>query len=78
MTDCGNIRRNGNGTVNPWQDLEWLPCRDGKHRPVKSGLEPLAHGAPARVLRLRAYGNAICAPVAVEAIRAYMESRAED
>ena len=39
---------------------------------------PLAHGAPARVLRLRAYGNAICAPVAVEAIRAYMESRAED
>jgi hypothetical protein len=33
---------------------------------------PLAHGAPAQVGRLRAYGNAIVAPVAAEFIRAAM------
>lgn len=33
---------------------------------------PLAHGAPSRVVRLRAYGNAIVAPLAKEFIAAYM------
>lgn len=37
----------------------WLYCRDGKWRPTQPGLQPLAHGAPQRVGRLRAYGNAI-------------------
>jgi hypothetical protein len=36
---------------------------------------PLCHGAPARVGRLRAYGNAIVAQVAAEVIGAYMECR---
>jgi len=27
-----------------WDDLIWLPCRDGKARPTKPGLFPLAHG----------------------------------
>jgi len=56
-----------------WSDLEWLPCRDGKLRPTQPGLFPLAHGAASRVGRLRAYGNAIVAPLAAEFIRAYME-----
>ena len=56
-----------------WSDLEWLPCRDGKFRPTQPGLFPLAHGAASRVGRLRAYGNAIVAPLAAEFIRAYME-----
>jgi DNA (cytosine-5)-methyltransferase 1 len=42
-----------------WRDADWLYCRDGKWRPVEPGTFPLAHGAAARVGRLRAYGNAI-------------------
>ena len=58
-----------------WSTADWLMCRDGKSRPVEPGTFPLAHGAPARVGRLRAYGNAIVAPVAAEFIRAYREAR---
>lgn len=56
-----------------WADAEWLPCRDGKSRPTEPSIFPLAHGTSKRVGRLRAYGNAIVAPVAAEFIRAYME-----
>ena len=56
-----------------WSDAAWLPCRDGKARPVEPGTFPLAHGAAARVGRLRAYGNAIVPQVAAEVIRAYMD-----
>jgi DNA (cytosine-5)-methyltransferase 1 len=34
----------------------------------------LAHGVPARVGKLRAYGNAIVPQVAAEVIAAYMEA----
>jgi DNA (cytosine-5)-methyltransferase 1 len=57
-----------------WGGAEWIPCRDGKHRPVEPGTFPLAHGAPARVGRLRAYGNAIVPQVAATFIRAVMEA----
>jgi DNA (cytosine-5)-methyltransferase 1 len=56
-----------------WRDADWLFCRDGHWRPVEPGTFPLAHGAAARVGRLRAYGNAINAEVAREFIAAYME-----
>ena len=58
-----------------WRDADWLLCRDGKWRPVEPGAFPLAHGAPARVGRLRAYGNAIVPQVAAEVIAAFMECR---
>lgn len=58
-----------------WSDADWLFCRDGKWRPVEPGTFPLAHGAPARVGRLRAYGNAVNAEAAEAWIRAYMECR---
>lgn len=58
-----------------WRDADWLFCRDGKWRPVEPGTFPLADGAPARVGRLRAYGNAIVAPAAEAVIRAFMEAR---
>ena len=57
-----------------WGNAEWLACIDGKARAVEPGTFPLAHGAPARVGRLRAYGNAIVAPVAAEFIGAYIDS----
>lgn len=47
-----------------WADADWIPCADGKIRPVEPGTFPLAHGATARVGRLRAYGNAIVRPQA--------------
>jgi DNA (cytosine-5)-methyltransferase 1 len=34
----------------------------------------LAHGGPARVGKLRAYGNAIVPQVAAEFVKAYMET----
>ncbi|EGV5523895.1 DNA cytosine methyltransferase [Salmonella enterica] len=57
-----------------WRDADWLFCQDGKWRPVKPGLKPLVNGTPGRVGQLRAYGNAIVAPVAEAFIRAYMEA----
>lgn len=62
------------GPVNgQWRDADWLFCRDGKWRPVESGTFPLANGAPSRVGRLRAYGNAINAEAAKTFIAAYMQ-----
>jgi DNA (cytosine-5)-methyltransferase 1 len=58
-----------------WRDADWLLCRDGRWRPVEPGTFPLVDGAPARVGRLRAYGNAIVAPLAREFIAAVMECR---
>ncbi|AST28959.1 DNA cytosine methyltransferase [Ralstonia pseudosolanacearum] len=58
-----------------WRDADWLLCRDGRWRPVEPGAFPLAHGAPARVGRLRAYGNAICASAAqafIESVMAWL------
>lgn len=55
-----------------WRDADWLPCRDGRWRPVEPGTFPLAHGVAGRVGRLRAYGNAIVAQAAEAFIRAVM------
>lgn len=57
-----------------WRDADWLFCHDGKWRPVKPGLKPLVNGLAGRVGQLRAYGNAIVAPVAEAFISAYLES----
>nr|DAN86821.1 MAG TPA: Cytosine specific methyltransferase [Caudoviricetes sp.] len=66
----------GYNTTNPhngfWSDTDWLGCRDGKFRPVEPGTFPLANGIPARVGRLRGYGNAIVPQVAAEFIKAFM------
>lgn len=66
----------GDNTTNShhgfWSDADWLGCRDGKFRPVEPGTFPLANGIPARVGRLRGYGNAIVPQVAAEFIKAFM------
>lgn len=56
-----------------WRDADWLYCRDGVWRPVEPGTFPLANGATARVGRLRAYGNAIVAPLAQAFLTAVRE-----
>ncbi|HDR9188803.1 TPA: DNA cytosine methyltransferase [Burkholderia vietnamiensis] len=53
-----------------WRDADWIGCRDGRFRPVEPGTFPLAHGATARMGRLRAYGNAIVATAAATFIEA--------
>lgn len=61
---------------NFWSDADWLGCRDGKFRPVEPGTFPLANGIPARVGRLRGYGNAIVPQVAAEFVKAFMSCEA--
>ena len=55
-----------------WSNADWLLCRDGNFRPVESGTFPLANGVPARVVRLRGYGNAIVPQVGAQFIRNFM------
>ncbi|EOL9163628.1 DNA cytosine methyltransferase [Escherichia coli] len=55
-----------------WSGADWIFCRDGKWRPVKPGISPLANGVAGRVGQLRAYGNAIVAPVGEAFIKAYL------
>nr|WP_301542449.1 DNA cytosine methyltransferase [Cupriavidus basilensis] len=55
-----------------WRDPDWLFCRDGKWRPVEPGTFPLVDGAPSRVGRLRAYGNAINAEAAIAFVESVM------
>jgi DNA (cytosine-5)-methyltransferase 1 len=62
------------GRDHPWFAADWIYCRDGKARPTEPGVFPLAHGVPARVGRLRGYGNAIVPHVAAEVIAAYLET----
>lgn len=69
------VLRERSGQRSAWSDgVGWAIGADGKARRVKSGLRLLAHGVPARVGKLRAYGNAIVPQVAAEVIAAYLEA----
>jgi len=71
----GSNKQRARPTNGWWADVDWLLCQDGKWRCVESGTFPLAHGAPARVGRLRAYGNAINAYQAQIFIESAMEAQ---
>lgn len=64
-----------NACQSVWSGADWIFCRDNKWRPVKPGIEPLAHGVSGRVGALQAYGNAIVPQVAAEVIRSYMDCK---
>lgn len=63
-TDAQRAPSERAGALDAWRDVEWIDCRDGKARPTKPSLFPLAHGVSNRMGRLRAYGNAIVPQVA--------------
>jgi len=65
----------GGDSRNAWSHHAWIIGHDGKARRVEPSIRLLAHGVPARVGRLRAYGNAIVPQVAAEVIGAYMDTR---
>jgi len=58
-----------------WSDSQLAHCRDGKARriPTEPAFQPLAPRVPARVVRLRGYGNAINIYVAKSFIEAYLD-----
>ena len=56
-----------------WSECDWIPCTDGKARPVEPGTFPLVTGATNRLGRLRGYGNALNAEVAKGFIESYLE-----
>ena len=58
-----------------WSAADWLPCIDGKARPVEPGIFPLVDGYPNRVGILRAAGNAIVPQAAAAFIGAFLEIR---
>ena len=57
-----------------WNRFDTVQCQDGATRPIEPGSFPVAHGIPARVGRLRGYGNAIVPQVAAVFIVSYMET----
>ena len=61
--------------ISAWDDIQLLPCADGKTRVTQPGLRALAYGVPNRVGKLRAYGNAIVPALAAEFVMAFMVAR---
>ncbi|MCH9835786.1 DNA cytosine methyltransferase [bacterium] len=64
------------GIQSIWDRPDWALCDDpggARWRPIEPGTFPLADGTPSRVGRLRAYGNALCAPQAEAFVRARMD-----
>lgn len=58
-----------------WADFDIIHCTDGKARRTQSGICPLAHGVPHRMVKLRGLGNAINPILASEFICATEEAR---
>lgn len=64
--ECFTELRSTNAPLLGREAVDWLYCRDGKWRPVGPGTFPLVNETPARVGRLRAYGNGLDAETAAQ------------
>jgi DNA (cytosine-5)-methyltransferase 1 len=73
----GQDERRGQLQVVDASLIDWIACEDGRARPIEPGLEPLADDVPARVGRLRGYGNAIVPQVAQVFIESYLDLERE-
>jgi DNA (cytosine-5)-methyltransferase 1 len=56
VNGCGNEERarttnRTDAHGGEFQDIEWLYCRDNKHRPIKPGIKPLVDGIPRGMVR---------------------------
>ena len=58
-----------------WSSGVFIDCPDGKQRLIEPSIPLLVNRVPARVGRLRAYGNAIVPQVAATFIKAFQESK---
>lgn len=57
--------------------VDWLLCRDARWRPVEPSSCPLVDASPARLGRLRLYGDAIDVEAFTNLIGAYLDAEAE-
>jgi DNA (cytosine-5)-methyltransferase 1 len=57
-----------------WGSFVWVSCGDGKTRRIEPSISPLAHGVPARVVRIRGYGNAIVPQLAATFLKSFLEA----
>lgn len=60
-------------SLHSWGNAVWIPFGDGKQRRVEPSISCMANGVPARVVRLRGYGNAIVPQVAAAFVQAYLD-----
>lgn len=82
-------RRHEPTDMRQWDNVIWLPCADGKARPIKPGIEPLVNGISgglvqsgdtcntsslARATRLKGYGNSIVPQVAAVFLKSLKEA----
>jgi DNA (cytosine-5)-methyltransferase 1 len=86
----GDIDGTGSASNESWNRSEWIPCKDGRSRPIEPGLSPVVNGIPKgmgrgkhslaamaaanRRSRIRGYGNAIVPQLAAQFIMAFMEA----
>jgi DNA (cytosine-5)-methyltransferase 1 len=81
LGDARGSEHAGGATNGFWRDADWIPCSDGKARPVEPGVAPLVDGSatrvgemrPLRAPKIRGYGNAIVAQQAAAFIEANLD-----
>lgn len=73
--ECQTSERTNDSPVKSfWHEHEWITCHDGKARRTQPRSRLLVAGFAARIPMWKMAGNAICAPLAIEVIKAFLES----
>lgn len=61
-------------TDKPWDEVEWIECKDGTLRCFQPGAYPLSISTPGRVGQIQGYGNAIVPQIAAVFIKSVKEA----